>query len=89
MSEDNLNKDSSVAIDLLDLYDEFAEFESYCAFFCDALACLGSNKDNWLDSTSAEGLDLFSHWLKHRAKVLKVKLDHVRQHAKSLESSDP
>lgn len=87
MSENNFQKSSSLAIDLLDLYDEFAEFESYCAFFCDAVACLGANKEDWLDSTSAQGLDLFSHWLKLKAKVLKERLDVVRQDARLLEVS--
>lgn len=83
----NFDQDSSLAVDLLRLYDEFAEYEACCAFFCDSVACLGSNKDNWLDSTSAEGLCFFSHWMKQRAKILKERLDVVRQDAKLIEFS--
>lgn len=62
-------------IDLLNLYDEFAEFDSYCAFFCDAVAALSRDKDGFLDETSAEGLRFFSEWLKERSAVLKGELE--------------
>lgn len=56
---------------LIALYDEFAEFNAYCAFFCDATAALCSDREQWLDDISCEGLALFSQWLKERSHYLK------------------
>lgn len=86
MSEANLIEDSSLALDLLRLYDDFSEYEKCCSFFFDAVACLGSSKDNWLDANSVEGLSFFSHWMKQRTKKLKKRLETVRQIARLRES---
>lgn len=68
---------------LLTLYDDFSEFDAYCAFFCDAVACLSSSKEDWLDDAGAQGLGLFSQWLKGRSAELKRELDVAFQSASS------
>lgn len=60
---------------LLTLCDDFSEFDAYCAFFCDTVACISSCKEEWLDDVSAQGLGLFSQWLKGRSAELKRELD--------------
>ncbi|WP_341936851.1 hypothetical protein [Marinimicrobium sp. C2-29] len=60
---------------LMGLYEEFVDFDAYCAFFCDATAALCVNREQWLDDISAEGLSLFSQWLKERSNSLKRELE--------------
>jgi hypothetical protein len=69
---------ASLLRDLTILYDQFSEFDAYCAFFCNAVACLSTNREAWLDDASAEGLCLFSQWLKDRSIALKGELEVVR-----------
>ncbi|MGQ9425857.1 hypothetical protein ACXYTJ_05360 [Gilvimarinus sp. F26214L] len=59
---------------LLDLYDEFAEFDAHFAFFCDAMGALSQRQDDFLDRNTAEGVRLFGDWLKERSKLLKEEL---------------
>lgn len=71
--------------ELLILYDDFSEYDAYCAFFCSAVACLNSGREEWLDEISAEGLCLFSQWLKDRSSSLKTELEKVWSTAKEPE----
>lgn len=58
---------------LLDYYDEFAEFSDRCAFLCDAFAAIASHNTS-LDDYSIRGLAYSADWLKYRARELKEKL---------------
>lgn len=69
-----LDTDQSSGPKLLDLYDEFAEFDAHCAFFCDAVSALSERQDDFLDQNTAQGIRLFGDWLKERSRLLKGEL---------------
>jgi hypothetical protein len=63
---------------LLDYYDEFAEFSDRCAFLCDAFAAIAAQNDS-LDEYSMRGLAYSADWLKYRARELKEKLRSIQR----------
>lgn len=67
-----------LAADLVNLYDRFVEFHDYCAFYCDAVACLAADTDG-MDPDTVMGMQRQSQWLKHRVHRLKQDLKHVQE----------
>jgi hypothetical protein len=63
---------------LLDYYDEFAEFSDRCAFLCDAFAAIAAHNES-LDEHSVRGLAYSADWLKCRARELKEKLRTIQR----------
>lgn len=68
----------SVSLELLELYDQFCEYEAYMAFFCGAMTCISGREDVWPKGASADGVALFAQWLKTRSAELGEELDSVR-----------
>lgn len=68
-------KEPSLADDLLALYDDFAELDACYAFFCDAVAALCDKREECLENTSAEGLRVYSQWLKDKSAAFKGDLN--------------
>lgn len=85
MANNKTTKQHSVQLELLSLYDDYAELDACYAFFCDAVAALSSDRDEGLDSASAEGLRFFSQWLKQRSTDFKGELNATWLHASSQE----
>lgn len=73
-----ITEESSISHDILHLYDEVAEFNDYCAFLCDAVACLVV-EDDYIDKATARGLSRFSHDIKQRMGALKSKLKQIHK----------
>jgi hypothetical protein len=71
MSDDTQLKNEQLSRDLLALYDDLSEFNAYCAFFCEAAACLIHSSDYCGDENSAEGLRIFAQQLKEKSATLK------------------
>ena len=69
---------ASLAKDLVQFYDEFAEFHDYCAFLCDAVACLAADEDG-LDPSTRMGVQRYSQWLKQRVQELKQELRRIQE----------
>jgi hypothetical protein len=59
---------------LLTIYDDFSEFDAYCSFFCDAVAALSRDEDDFLDRATAQGIRLFGDWLKEKSNGIKREL---------------
>lgn len=74
-----LTQGPSIKRDLVVLYDDFSEFDAYCAFFCDAVAALSKDQDDFLDRATAQGIRLFGDWLKESSKELKEELKEAWQ----------
>ena len=72
-----------LAQELLSLYDEFSEFEAYCAFFCDAVAALGATGIEPLGPSSAGGLVLAAERVKADGARLKGWVDRIRLNAQA------
>lgn len=70
----------SVHVDLLGFYDDFVEFQSQCAFFCDAVTTLMTQHQE-LDKATLEGICGYSTSIKSRMLTLKQQLKTI--HAKS------
>lgn len=85
MTTSNPPRNQAITNQLLSLYDDYAELDACCAFFCDAVAALSNDREEGLDSTSAEGLRIFSHWLKQRSTAFKGELNTTWLHASSQE----
>ena len=79
-------QETSLATDLLHFYDEFVEFHDYCAFLCDAFACLATEED-YLDASTAMGVSRFSHWVKRRTHMLKQELKQIQERAYTEQNS--
>lgn len=73
-----ITEESLISHDILHLYDEVAEFNDYCAFLCDAAACLVVEND-CLDKSTAHGLGRFSHDIKRGMDALKSKLRQIHE----------
>lgn len=71
-----ITEESLISHDILHLYDEVVEFNDYCAFLCDAVACL-IVEDDYIDNTTAHGLGRFSHDIKRGMDALKSKLKQI------------
>lgn len=69
-----LPQEQATPTKLLSLYDDFSEFDAYCAFFCDAVGAMSERQDDFLDRNTAQGIRLFGGWLKERSSVLKGEL---------------
>lgn len=79
----NPGEDPSLAMDILILYDDFAEFNNNCAFLCHAIFCVIS-ADLELDKHVIEGMTEFAHQIKRRSAELKEQVS--RLHEKSREA---
>jgi len=69
---------SIFAEELLALYDDFLEFQGYCAFFCDAITAITSVGME-LNDDSREGIHAFSDQVKQSAQVLKSRLKDLQE----------
>lgn len=58
-------EEKSLPSELLAFYDEFSEFNDYCAFFCDAFANVAS-LEGGLDDSSIQGMKRSAQWMKER-----------------------
>ena len=72
-------KDSTTT-NLINLYDEFTEFNDYCSFLCDAFACIISQEEV-IDEDTIKGLSRCSSWMKQRVKEIKAELNEIQQMA--------
>ena len=77
-SSQTLNENGSVAENLVVFYDEFLEFQAYCALLCDALSCMATTEMN-LDEATQRGVSAFSGYLKQRVEELKINLKHIQE----------
>lgn len=66
--------------ELLAFYDEFSEFNDYCAFLCDAFASVAT-VERELDDASAQGLKRSAQWMKERMEYLKTELKVIQENA--------
>jgi hypothetical protein len=71
-------KGTEVSLDLLRLYDDFADFSDDCAFLCDAFASLAAHHE-YLDERSIQGLERHAYWLKQRVGEFKERLNRMRE----------
>jgi hypothetical protein len=80
-----ITEESLRSLDILHLYDEVVEFNDYCAFLCDAVACLAVEGD-CIDEAAARGLGRFSLDIKRGMGALKSKLKkiHEKEYAQCL-----
>lgn len=69
---------SNVAEELLTFYDDFVEFQSCCAFLCDAITAMAIAGIE-LDEASQEGVHIFSSQVKHNAQLLKDRLQALQE----------
>jgi hypothetical protein len=78
---DKRAKDSDrtdISLDLLKLYDDFADFNDDCAFLCDAFASLAANHE-CLDQDNINGLERHAYWLKQRVGEFKERIRQIRE----------
>lgn len=75
------NQESPLSMDILHFYDEFVEFNDYCAFLCDAFASVVSNDEyeEFMGQASIQGFGRCSHWMKFRMQELKGKLKLIQE----------
>lgn len=78
------NADSPLAEDVVVFYDEFVEFQAYCAFLCDALSSMAIAHME-LDDVTRHGITVFSGQLKLRVEVLKMKLKQIHEKSSASE----
>lgn len=69
---------SFLAGELLTLYDDFLEFQGYCAFWCDAMSAI-TTLGVELDDASREGAHAFSEQVKQNAQALKNRLKELQE----------
>ena len=75
---------SSLSDDLLQFYNEFAEFNEYHAFFCDAFAGVVAD-DEVLDTTTLHGIYRCSRWMKLRMEEFKARLEAMERKSRTQE----
>lgn len=75
--QESENTALTLSSELLDYYDQFAEFSDQCAFLCDAYASIAANSEI-IDQQSARGLEHSTDWLKHRVGALKEALKEIQ-----------
>lgn len=63
---------------LLSFYDDYAEFQSRCAFFCDAVIGI-LHADTEVDRDTLEGIRAYSDQVKGAASELKEKLKLIQE----------
>lgn len=78
--QESENTALTLSSELLDYYDQFAEFSDQCAFLCDAYASIAANSEV-IDQQSARGLEHSTDWLKHRVGTLKYSLKKIHEKA--------
>ena len=74
------SQSSSVARELLNLYDNVSEFNDCCAFLWDAFASLAAEEEA-LDTSTIEGLECLSHWMKQRMVEVKRQIKEIQEKA--------
>lgn len=72
-SEDEL---LAVKQELINLCDEFSEFNDYCAFFCESLS-LQAFKSIPVDKTCAQGVERFADSIRKKAQIFDVWLQQI------------
>jgi len=72
--------DLPVSVDLLCFYDEFVDFQSQCAFFCDAVTTMLTAQTEF-DRATLEGICSFSGNLKGQIATLKEQLKQIQEKA--------
>jgi len=77
-----INKNDSVAENLLVFYDEFIEFQAYCALLCDAMSCMAATEMD-LDEATRRGVNVFSGYLKRRISELQITLKQIQEKSSS------
>ena len=79
---------STISYEITELYDDFVEFNDYCAFLCDTIPLLfkASLEDQRHDHTLA-GIHRYCVWLKQRAAKMEQALEQIQE--KSLEPEPP
>lgn len=70
---------NQLANDLVVFRDDFAEFNDYCAFFCDAFASIISADEEICDDATIEGIHRYSRWIKRRLRTLRGTLKGIQQ----------
>ncbi|MEJ2622718.1 MAG: hypothetical protein P8163_21485 [Candidatus Thiodiazotropha sp.] len=79
MPKDSSNfAETSLRMDLLNIYDELTEIHDYRPFLRDAFASLVT-EDNCLDKNTAMGASRFSYLIKQRMQELKGDLKKLRK----------
>lgn len=73
-----IHESVSIAEDLLKLYDEVAEFTDCCAFLCDSFSSL-AGKGEPLDSSTIDGFNCLSNWMKRRMAEVKYQLRTIQE----------
>jgi hypothetical protein len=73
-----LIEDDSVAENLIVFYDEFLEFQGYCALLCDAMSCMAMTEMG-LDDATKRGVYTFSGYLKERVEELRATLKKIQE----------
>lgn len=71
-----------VSEELLYFYDEFVNFQSRCAFFCDATTAL-MKTDQPLDKATLEGMQQHAGQIKSGLNTLKQQLQQIRQNVET------
>lgn len=77
-SSQPFNESDSLAENLIVFYDEFVEFQAYCALLCDALSCMATTEMG-LDDATQRGVNAFSSYLKRRVEELKITLKQIQE----------
>lgn len=73
-----------LSVELLDLYDEFVDLHSNCAFLFDAVACMVKGNTE-IDPVAIEGLSSLSWQARRKAEQLKEAFKHLHQKSRKLE----
>lgn len=76
-SSQKFNEDDSLAENLVAFYDEFMEFQAYCALLCDAMSCMAAT-EMYLDDATKRGVNAFSGHLKRRVEELRLTLKQIQ-----------
>lgn len=70
----------SLSYELTDLYDDFVEFNDYCAFLCDSIPLLFREaQEREPEDHTLAGLRRHCNWMKKRADELELALEKVQQ----------
>ena len=75
---------SNLSDDLLQFYNEFAEFNEYHAFFCDAFAGVVAD-DEVLDTTTLHGIYRCSRWMKLCMEEFKARREAIERKSRAEE----
>lgn len=82
---ESIEENSPLSIELLDLYEEFSELHSNCAFLFDAVTCMLKGNTE-IDSVAIEGLSSLSWQLKRKAGELKEEFQRLHFKSRKLEA---